>query len=46
MEDHPPDTDPVIKMDHLVATLVDMERQITPEVLDFYASFRGKPVAQ
>jgi SpoVK/Ycf46/Vps4 family AAA+-type ATPase len=37
--------DPIIRMDHLVSTLSAMERQITPEMLDFYASFQGKSTA-
>mmetsp|Transcript_26688 Transcript_26688/g.47427 ORF Transcript_26688/g.47427 Transcript_26688/m.47427 type:complete len:119 (+) Transcript_26688:3-359(+) len=38
--------DPIITMDHLLKTLTNMERQISPEMLDFYASFQGKPIAR
>eukprot|EP00537_Pseudo-nitzschia_pungens_P018731 CAMPEP_0172406444 /NCGR_PEP_ID=MMETSP1061-20121228/70681_1 /TAXON_ID=37318 /ORGANISM="Pseudo-nitzschia pungens, Strain cf. pungens" /LENGTH=1038 /DNA_ID=CAMNT_0013142041 /DNA_START=70 /DNA_END=3186 /DNA_ORIENTATION=- len=39
-------TDPVITTGHVLATLTNMERQITPENLDFYASFQGNPIRQ
>ena len=38
--------DPVIRMKHLVSTLSKMERQITPDMIQFYASFQGKPLAK
>ena len=38
--------DPIITMNHLLKTLVNMERQITPSMLNFYASFRSKPMAR
>jgi SpoVK/Ycf46/Vps4 family AAA+-type ATPase len=38
-------TDPIITMDQLLQTLVNTERQITPSMLEFYASFRSKPKA-
>lgn len=38
--------DPVIRMDHLMQSLKGMERQITPSMLDFYASFQGKSSRQ
>lgn len=38
--------DPMIRMDHLVFALTEMERQITPEMLDFYASFHGKSISK
>mmetsp|Transcript_44993 Transcript_44993/g.108811 ORF Transcript_44993/g.108811 Transcript_44993/m.108811 type:complete len:945 (+) Transcript_44993:105-2939(+) len=33
---------PTIKMRHLVETLQSMNRQISPQMLDFYHSFQGK----
>ncbi|KAG7343980.1 AAA family ATPase, CDC48 subfamily protein [Nitzschia inconspicua] len=33
---------PIIQMEQLINSLVEMERQITSEVLEFYASFQGK----
>lgn len=33
---------PIIKMSHLMRALDGMERQITPEMLEFYASYQGK----
>jgi SpoVK/Ycf46/Vps4 family AAA+-type ATPase len=33
---------PQIRMHHLVQALSSMERQITEEMLDFYATFQGK----
>jgi hypothetical protein len=38
--------DPMIRMDHLTTALMEMERQITPEMLEFYASFQGKKLAK
>lgn len=37
---------PKIRMTHLVQALTGMERQITPAMLDFYASFHGKSRTQ
>lgn len=34
--------DPVITTEHVLTTLTEMERQITPENLEFYASFQRK----
>ena len=39
-------TDPIITTEHVLTTLTDMDRQITPENLEFYASFQGNPVRQ
>jgi len=39
-------SDPIITTEHLLSTLTNMERQITPENLEFYASFQGNPVRQ
>jgi hypothetical protein len=36
---------PMIRMDHLTTALMEMEHQITPEMLEFYASFQGKKLA-
>jgi SpoVK/Ycf46/Vps4 family AAA+-type ATPase len=36
--------DPIITTDHLLTTLTGMERQITQEMLDFYATFQGNPI--
>lgn len=33
-------TDPVITTEHLLTTLIEMERQITPQNIEFYASFQ------
>jgi hypothetical protein len=33
---------PIIKMSHLTRAIDGMERQITPEMLEFYASYQGK----
>jgi SpoVK/Ycf46/Vps4 family AAA+-type ATPase len=38
--------DPIITTDHLLTTLTGMERQITQEMLDFYATFQGNPIRQ
>lgn len=38
--------DPIVRMDHLMQSLTSMERQITPSMLDFYASFRGTSTKQ
>ena len=35
-------TGPSIQMRHLLQSLKSAERQITPEMLDFYASFQQK----
>ena len=37
-------TDPIITTEHVLTTLTNMERQITPENLEFYASFQGNPL--
>ena len=34
-------TDPVITTEHVRTTLAETERQITPQNLEFYASFQG-----
>eukprot|EP00536_Pseudo-nitzschia_multiseries_P001250 jgi/Psemu1/234429/estExt_Genewise1.C_150134 len=39
-------TDPIITTEHVLSTLTNMERQITPENLEFYASFQGNPIRQ
>lgn len=39
-------TDPIITTAHIVSTLTEMERQITPENLKFYASFQRKSSRQ
>jgi len=39
-------TDPIITTEHVLTTLTNMDRQITPENLEFYASFQGNPVRQ
>ena len=33
-------TDPIIKTEHVLTTLIEMERQITIENLEFYATFQ------
>ena len=33
-------TDPIITTEHVMTALTEMERQITPENLEFYASFQ------
>ena len=35
---------PLIAMRHLVRAISEMQRQVTPEMLDFYASFNTKTV--
>jgi SpoVK/Ycf46/Vps4 family AAA+-type ATPase len=44
--DDEPNKMPAIGMSHLVGTLKEMERQITPEMLDFYATFQGRSPVQ
>ena len=39
-------TNPIITTDHLLTTLTNMGRQVTKEMLDFYASFQGSPPPQ
>jgi SpoVK/Ycf46/Vps4 family AAA+-type ATPase len=39
-------SDPMITTEHVLTTLTEMERQITPESLEFYASFRRKSSRQ
>lgn len=34
--------DPKIKIEHLQKALYGIERQITPDMLEFYAAFQGK----
>jgi hypothetical protein len=36
---------PIISMSHLKQAVESLERQITPEMIDFYASYRGKGTA-
>jgi len=36
--------DPIITTEHLYNILTCMERQITQEMLDFYASFQGNSI--
>ena len=38
--------DPVVTTEHVLTTLSEMERQITPENLEFYASFQRKSSRQ
>ena len=45
-DDGPMMQEPVIRMEHLVTTLKEMERQITPDMLEFYASFQGKSLVR
>lgn len=40
-----PSISPTVTMDNLLSALTNMERQITPSMLDFYDSFQGKPTA-
>lgn len=35
---------PLIAMRHLIRAISEMQRQVTPEMLDFYASFNSKRV--
>jgi hypothetical protein len=37
------DSTPKLHMRHLLRAIESMQRQITPEMLDFYASFRKSP---
>ena len=39
-EDGNSSTDPIITTEHVLITLSEMERQITPQNLEFYASFQ------
>ena len=35
-------SNPVIQMKHMVKALKSMEKQISPEMIDFYMRFQGK----
>lgn len=36
---------PIIRMSHLQHAVESLERQITPEMLEFYDSYRGKSIS-